>query len=99
MSIYCYLCCIPCREIIHAKDSDSKVFVYDGYYPLDPLSQFLEKHRGHELAYVWEDDHITLPGGHYLDPMDWPRFALTPGGYWSCGKFIQDGNPTTPTTP
>ncbi len=89
MSIYCYLCCVEAREVFHVKDADSRAYVrtgekWDAYN--DPLSQFLEKHVGKELRYVWEDDNINGENPCY----EWSRFQPPEGGWWSHGQFIKE---------
>jgi len=89
MSVYCYLCCVEAREVFHVKDSDSKVYVnlgeeWNAYN--DPLSQFLEKHAGKELRYVYEDDCI----GEECPCDEWKRFEPPKNGFWACGRFVSD---------
>lgn len=86
MSIYCYLACQSCREILFVKDLDTAVHA-------DPVvhGQFLEKHNLHDLVYVTEDDTVMIGGEWKCPADDWKRFAPPTAGEWSCGKFIQDG--------
>jgi len=53
MSNYAHLCCIPCREILFVKDSDS-----DAHASPRELGQFLEKHHRHHLEFLHENDGV-----------------------------------------
>lgn len=91
MSIYCHLCCVKCREAFHVKDADTCVYVEPSKpFTVEPLSQFLEKHAGHELRYLWEEDTIQMPNGRRECPADeWPRFNLHESESWSHGTLYE----------
>jgi len=56
MSIYSYIGCKDCHEMLWVADPDSTSF----HFHADPqqLLRFLEKHRNHILWYDWEDGGI-----------------------------------------
>jgi len=80
MSNYAHLCCIPCREALFVKDSDS-----DAHASPRELGQFLEKHHRHHLEFLHENDGVGDYRLFEFPSDDWPRFKLPETGSWSHG--------------
>lgn len=83
MSTYCHLVCKTCQESLFVKDSDSDVHAEPHEHGM-----FLEKHYGHHLVFLWEDDLIQMDGKEKSPSDEWERFKKPTNGWWSHGHFF-----------